>query len=378
MQQLGRYEVVVNEARRELTCRFRWERFACLLVPALFTLVPLPLWAYELGPATLLPDSYTHEITAAAIGAFAVSILILVRRWRGRFKRLEEQRNELSLAVMLKTREIRKEKEIIVRQKQQIEELLVKAQQSNRLKDEFLANISHEIRTPLHGVIGMTDLVLQTDLNEEQREYLELAESSAKSLLNLLNDVLDFSKIEAGGLTLERVAFSVRDCVEEAASGFTLAAAKKKLVFTVEFDRDVPARIEGDPLRLRQVLINLLSNAVKFTERGSIRLNVFTEDKGDTLSFELRDTGIGIPFEQLDAVFEPFRQADGSTTRKYGGTGLGLTICVRLAKQMGGELTLESKEGVGSTFTLRLPVVKPAHEDRGGKSGFRVAAADAA
>lgn len=307
-------------------------------------------------PALFLPISFQHEIAAAAIGALTVTILILVWRWRGRMKRLEGQRNELSLAVMLKTREIRREKETVVRQKQQIEKLLVKAQASNRAKDEFLANISHEIRTPLHGVIGMTDLALQTELSTEQREYLELVASSAKALLLLLNDVLDFSKIEAGGLTLECVPFSVRHCVEEASAGFAVAAMKKGLTFELKIDSDVPDVIDGDAMRLRQILTNLLSNAVKFTERGAIQLAVSLESSGTALRFQVRDTGIGIPREQLEAVFEPFRQADGSMTRRYGGTGLGLTICIRLAKQMGGDLTLESEEGRGSTFTLTLPI----------------------
>ncbi len=319
-----------------------------------------------------------QELTAALVGALAVIVLLVIGRWRGRLKRLEEQRNGLSLAVMLKTREIRREKETVVRQKQQIEKLLVEAQQSNRLKDEFLANISHEIRTPLHGVIGMTDLVLQTELTGDQRDYLGLVDSSAKSLLSLLNDVLDFSKIEAGGLQLECMPFAVRVCVQEAVGGLAVTAITKGLAFDLQIDEDVPEVMEGDPLRLRQILINLLSNAVKFTEHGSIRLHVCLQDSGEILCFQLRDTGIGIPKEQLEAIFEPFRQADGSTTRKYGGTGLGLTICVRLATQMGGHLALESEPGVGSTFSLRLPLVTPRSEEDASEPHMQLASRGAA
>lgn len=319
------------------------------------------MWAYGAHPlSALIPAFYRREITAGAAGVFALAILIMLRRSRGRLKRIEAQRNELSLAVMLRTRDIRREKETVVQQKQQIEELLKKAQASNRAKDEFLANISHEIRTPLHGVIGMTDLALHTELTAEQREYLELSAASAKSLLTLLNDILDFSKIEAGGLTLECAAFSIRKCVQEATVCFSVIAKQKKLDYHVNVAPDVPETIKSDPLRLRQVLVNLISNAIKFTQRGSVRVDVSLDSTGESLVFRVQDTGIGIPKEQVELIFEPFRQADGSTTRKYGGTGLGLSISVRLAKHMGGELTLESEERVGSTFTLCLPL----HQDQ--------------
>jgi signal transduction histidine kinase len=313
------------------------------------------MWAYSSRYQIAgISNTYLREIAAAVAGAFLFAVLLTFHRWRGRLKRLEEQRNELTLAVMLRTREIRREKETVERQKQQIEELLRKAQHSNRAKDEFLANISHEIRTPLHGVLGMTDLALHTDLTTEQREYLELAETSAQSLLALLNDVLDYSKIEAGALTLEYVPFSVRECVQAAVAGFPFAAKRKGLEFELDIGANVPEIIEADALRLRQVLVNLLSNALKFTERGFIRVGV--EDTSGFLQFKIQDSGIGIARDKQDAIFEPFRQADGSTTRKYGGTGLGLSICLRLARQMGGDLTLESEEGRGSTFMLRVPL----------------------
>lgn len=315
--------------------------------------------------ANLVTDPCMRELVAAATGGFLIAMIVFVCRWRGRVQRLEVQRNELQLAVMLRTREINREKMTIQRQKQQIEQLLEKAQQSNRLKDEFLANISHEIRTPLHGVIGMTELALSTDLTSDQREYLQLAESSAQSLLCLLNDVLDFSKIEAGQLALECVPFSVRECIETATGAFPLSAKKKGIEFAYSVAPEVPQMMEGDPVRLRQIILNLLSNALKFTHTGWVRLDVCLENvpadwtrcQGNPrICFAVEDTGIGIPKDKWKDIFEPFRQVDGSTTRKYGGTGLGLSICVRLAKQMGGDLVLESEEDRGSTFTLKVPV----------------------
>lgn len=330
--------------------------------------------------AIILLISYFREIAAAGIGAFSLAILVMVGRWRGRFNRLEQQKNELALAVMLRTREIRREKETIQRQKQQIEQLLEKAQQSNRAKDEFLANISHEIRTPLHGVIGMTALALHTELTAEQREYLELTGASAQSLLALVNDVLDFSKIEAGGLTLECLPFSVRDCVKAAVGAFPVSAKKRGLEFNWNVAPDVPETIDGDGLRLRQILVNLLGNAFKFTHEGSIQLDALVEElsakSADTgnckgwICFCVRDTGIGVPKDKLQAIFEPFRQADGSTTRKYGGSGLGLSICLQLAHRMGGELALESEEGGGATFTLRVPLACSAPCDILAESGL--------
>ncbi len=312
----------------------------------------------SLFPAMILPATvaglWVHQFPAAVFGAFVVALIIGFRRYRDRMVRLVRQRNELTLAVTLRTRELHREKAIIERQKEEIELLLEKTRQSNRLKDEFLANISHEIRTPLHGFLAMTALVLTTDLRADQREYLGLAESSAHSLLGLLNNVLDFSKIDAGHLTLESLPFSIRECVHTALCAFPVAAAQKGIAFSCNIAPEVPETIEGDPVRVRQILTNLIANAVKFTDRGSVRLEVSAEP-GVCIEFRVQDTGIGVPEEKRSAIFEPFRQADGSTTRKYGGTGLGLSISSRLALQMGGELTLESKEGHGSTFILRLP-----------------------
>lgn len=292
-------------------------------------------------------------------GAILLLACLIIAAWRWRVHALVTQKNALAQAVNQRTTEIRAEKATVEQQKRQIEDLLTEAQRVNRLKDEFLANISHEIRTPLHGVLGMTALTLTTPLSEEQREYLQLAERSAHSLLRLLNDILDFSKIQAGKLSLQRVAFSLRDCIEQATGAISIVAQRKGVDFRVLLAGDLPATVAGDPDRLQQVLSNLADNAVKFTDRGRIQVLVFRDPKpeySDRIHFSVRDTGQGIPREKWQLVFEPFRQADGSATRKVGGTGLGLSICSRLIEQMEGHLTLDSEPGVGSTFTFAIPL----------------------
>ena len=246
------------------------------------------------------------------------------------------------------------------------------AEKANRAKSLFLANMSHDIRTPMNGIIGMTDLCLETTLDEEQREYLNMVRMSADSLLSLLNDILDFSKIEGNMLELENIDFNLRDHLEDILKTLALLAHKKGLELACRIENDVPVALVGDPGRLRQVIVNLIGNAVKFTSEGEILLGVRKISESDdsvTLHFSVKDTGIGIPPEKQKTIFEAFSQADENTTRKFGGTGLGLSISGKLAALMGGNIGVESVLGEGSTFHLDavFRIQAHPHDDKSGE-----------
>lgn len=232
------------------------------------------------------------------------------------------------------------------------------ANAGNEAKSQFLANMSHEIRTPMNGVLGMTSLLKLSQLTEPQRKQVEIIEQSGEMLMRLLNEILDMSKIEAGMLELESIAFDLRDVVEQVTELHQANAQKKGLRLTAAIEDGVALEYEGDPMRIGQVLNNLISNAVKFTEAGEISLRARQE--GESIAFDVIDSGVGIPAETLDKLFEPFTQADSSTTRQYGGTGLGLSISRHLCDLMGGDLRAVSVPGQGSTFTAVLPLTELA------------------
>ncbi|MCX6627084.1 MAG: ATP-binding protein, partial [Candidatus Solibacter sp.] len=314
--------------------------------------------------------------------------------WAWRVRSILGRQLELERAVEDRTRKLvfeqrhaleeksraEREKAIVEQQKVEIEHLLRQSQQAARAKSEFLANMSHEIRTPLNGIMGMTDVVLRSTLTEDQADCLRLVKVSADSLLIVINDILDFSKIEAGRLDLDSVEFDLAELLRDALAPLEVIARQKGIALSQRLTPSSSTRLVGDPGRLRQVLLNLAGNAVKFTDAGSVGIVAEEEDIADDpggvpsgsppyqgrrdgmrrMHFQIRDTGIGIPVEKQALIFEPFRQADGSTTRLYGGTGLGLSICGRLVPMMGGHIWVESKPGAGSTFHFTITATAAA------------------
>ncbi len=292
---------------------------------------------------TLWPDGSSHYIRALAIAQ---------RDSAGRPKRIVGTSWDITLQKEVE-REMRETNFQLAGAMSRAVELAAAADAANQAKSDFLANMSHEIRTPMNGVLGMVGLLLDTRLDQDQRRYAEVVQSSAESLLALINDILDFSKIEAGKMTLETLSFDLTALLDDFAASLAVRAQQAGLEFICAADPDVPIHICGDPGRLRQILLNLAGNAVKFTPKGEVAVRVGRASETETdvlLRFSVKDTGIGIPASKLGILFQKFTQADASTTRHYGGTGLGLAISKQLAEMMGGEIGVDSEEGAGSEF----------------------------
>ncbi len=291
---------------------------------------------------TILPPWYLTVLAKVLAGLLLMGAVLLFIRWRTR--RLIRERDALEQKVQLRTVELSAAKE--------------RAEHSEHVKQQFLANMSHEIRTPMNAIMGMSGILKRNEHSPEQEKYLNAIGQSSENLLVILNDILDLSKIEAGKIELEHVPFDPRQVIGNVRDILRFKAEEKGLALRVDVGADVPTMLRGDPTRLNQIVLNLAGNAVKFTERGSVIIRVNTgelQQERCTLTVDVIDTGIGIPKERLDKVFAEFTQAYSDTTRKYGGTGLGLTISKRLAEMQGGSITVTSEQGMGSTFTITIP-----------------------
>jgi signal transduction histidine kinase/CheY-like chemotaxis protein len=340
---LQQHEVTVDEAPVKEAVRSYMSAYAPFYDSQgrFVGVVGVDMWVHDF-------DARIAAIRRAGTGAFAAIAMLSVLAGFVVFRLSRTARRGRRRDLIVQAR--------LADAKQQAEVQAQRAEAASKAKSDFLAMMSHEIRTPMNGVLGFANLLLDTPLDAEQREFAQTVQRSGDALLTVINDVLDYSKIEAGRMTVERIDFDLRSVGVEVCKILHTTIAERKLAMSLSYDESLPRFIKGDPVRLRQVLLNLAGNAVKFTERGTVRIELSRLDEG-AVKISVVDSGIGITAEQLDRMFQRFTQADSSTTRRYGGTGLGLAISKTLVELMGGSIGVNSQPGVGSTFWFTLPLI---------------------